>query len=148
MHKKELIVCGTIFLIFLSSCAVSYTYRQAQEGGYVVQRGQELFPEFTINEARQYPKDLVLAKERFKRRRGFVENWYKEYEPDALTNSGIAMLKAFLYLPTAPFVAIATIFFPSREPTEQELDESRRRHSEAKREIEDYIVQDCKKENN
>lgn len=146
MNKKQLIGVGVGVFVFLSGCTYYYKYHRSLEGGYVIQKGADLYPEFTIDESRQYPQDLKVAKERFRRRKKFVENWYKKYEPGELMNPNLAMIKEFFLIPLLPIRAIAAALKPPSKDSEQELEESRRRYSEARRELENYIAQDCKRE--
>ncbi len=71
---------GILFLIavFLSGCA-TYKYHHGKEPynkGYVVSREDYAIVEYTLGQDNTVPK-LDLAKERFKRRRDTVENYYK-----------------------------------------------------------------------
>ena len=145
MNNKQLIVAGMIGLIFMSGCVYCYNYQQLPDGGYAIRKGAERFSEFTVDDKRQYPKELKLAKARFKRRAKFVENWYKKYEPDTLANPIIAFAKEFSLILILPLRAILTPILSPPE-TEQELAAARKKYSEARKELQDYIVQDCQKE--
>ncbi|MCU0651747.1 MAG: hypothetical protein MUC39_02265 [Candidatus Omnitrophica bacterium] len=73
------IVLLFLILNFLSGCA-SYKYQKSQSTTgntvYLVARDDKVIPEYTIGPDKTYP-DLKVAQERFKRRRGMVEYYYK-----------------------------------------------------------------------
>jgi len=66
-------------LLFLSGCA-TYRFHNGQppyDKGYVVSRGDNTILEYTIGRDNSVP-ELQIAKERFKRRKGIVEYYYKK----------------------------------------------------------------------
>jgi len=68
-----------IAILFLSGCA-GYRYHHGQppyDGGYVVSRDGYTILEYTLGPEKSVP-DRYLAKERFKRRRRVVEDYYKK----------------------------------------------------------------------
>jgi len=68
-----------VLIVFLSGCA-GYRYHHGQspyEKGYVVSRDGYTILEYTLGAGESVP-DRHLAKERFKRRRKAVENYYKK----------------------------------------------------------------------
>lgn len=64
--------------MFLSGCATYKFQRGAKpyDQGYVILRDDYTIAEYTIGEENSAP-DLVLAKERFKRRKNIIEDYYK-----------------------------------------------------------------------
>ncbi len=68
-------------LLFCSGCA-TYKYEKGAKApynkGYVVTRQNYMIPEYTVGKDNVVPSDLKLARERFKRRRHTVENYYKQ----------------------------------------------------------------------
>lgn len=72
------ILCAS--LTILSGCA-SYKFQRAQQApydkGYTASRDGYLIPEYTIGKENSLPGGVGLAKERFKRRRNTVEDYYK-----------------------------------------------------------------------
>ena len=136
-----------IGLVFISGCLPVYQYSHRADGGYIIKKCSDSFPEFTVDSENQYPQDLALAKKRFKRRGKFVEDWYKKHEPEDITNPYIASLKMFAGLPLKPFkLVLAVLTKEPPEETEEEAEEARRVYSEARRGMEAYIAQDCEKE--
>ncbi len=76
---KKIIALFITASFFLSGCA-AYKFQQAKEPfdkGYVASRDDYVIPEYTIGKNNSVP-DLALAKERFKRRKGLVEHYYKK----------------------------------------------------------------------
>ena len=68
-----------VLLSLLSGCA-TYKFQKGPapyDKGYVVSYDDKLIPEYTLGQNNSVP-DLVLAKERFKRRRATVEYYYKK----------------------------------------------------------------------
>ncbi len=143
MSTKRLIAVGTVALLLLSGCAPYYRYYKRSDGGYVIKKWADSFPEFTIDDTGEYPSDLTLARKRFKRRRKFVVNWHKEHSPEDMVNPAITMFKAFWLIPARPLIALITLINPPSEPTAEELAESRRKRSAARQEIRNYIARDC-----
>ncbi|MDD5195981.1 MAG: PKD domain-containing protein [Candidatus Omnitrophica bacterium] len=75
--KNFIILLGAIF--FLSGCA-TYKFHHGKppyDKGYVVSRDDYTIPEYTLGKDNSVPK-IKLAKERFKRRRNTVEDYYKK----------------------------------------------------------------------
>ncbi len=70
-----------LFLCLLLGGCATYRYGKGQkpyEKGYVVTRQNIAIPEYTLGKDNAVPGDLKLAKERFKRRKGRVEKYYKK----------------------------------------------------------------------
>jgi hypothetical protein len=71
-----------LLVILLTGCA-SYKFKKAQapdgNTGYVVAREEKVIPEYTAGKDNSLP-DLRLAEERFKRRKGMVEYYYKRMD--------------------------------------------------------------------
>lgn len=78
--KKILMVL--LCLALLSGCAPYKVVRDpkqpADKLGYVVTRDGVVVPEYTVGENGVIPDDSYLAKERFKRRKKTVEEYYKQ----------------------------------------------------------------------
>jgi len=75
---KKLSVLLFLFLI-LSGCA-TYKFQKGQspyDKGYVASRDDRVLLEYTVGKDDSVP-DLGLAKERFKKRKGMVEHYYKK----------------------------------------------------------------------
>ncbi len=73
------LLCLIVSALFLSGC-VPYTFQRGEppyDKGYVVARGNLTIVEYTIGENNSVPR-LKLARERFKKRRGTVEDYYKK----------------------------------------------------------------------
>ena len=65
--------------VFLSGC-VSYTFQRGEppyDKGYIVMRGSRTIVEYTIGKDNSVPR-LKLARERFNKRKGAVEYYYKK----------------------------------------------------------------------
>lgn len=93
-------------MFFICGC-VNYKYLYGVKSygdGYVVSRNNTVIAEYTIGIDNKAPQDLDLAKERFQRRRGKVEYYYREmdifYRP----------LSSFLSYPRAIFGAFCGVF--------------------------------------
>lgn len=77
---KRKLLCIMISIMLLSGCA---TYKfgagaAPYNNGYVVSRNGYTIVEYTVDKEGSVPADLKLAKERFKKRRGLVEYYYKK----------------------------------------------------------------------
>ncbi|HLD82484.1 MAG TPA: hypothetical protein VI976_00855 [Candidatus Omnitrophota bacterium] len=76
MRDKALVML--VFIFFLSGCA-TYRYQHGTapfDKGYVVSRDDYTILEYTVGKDSAVP-DRALAKERFKRRKTIVEDYYK-----------------------------------------------------------------------
>lgn len=76
MKKTQVLL---FLLLFLSGCA-TYKFHKGQppyDKGYVVSRGSDTIPEYTIGKNNSVP-ELESARERFKRRRDTVEYYYRK----------------------------------------------------------------------
>lgn len=76
---KKLFSILLSLVLFLSGCATyrfSHYDKAPYEKGYVASRADYTIPEYTIGKENSFP-GLDLAKERFKRRRQIVEDYYK-----------------------------------------------------------------------
>lgn len=78
--KKHIAVLFAALLL-LSGCA-TYKFEHGKtpyDKGYVVARDRDVIPEYTIGKDNSAP-DLSLARERFRRRRKTVEQYYKKMD--------------------------------------------------------------------
>ena len=69
-----------VLAVFLSGCA-TYKFQRSQEPsvkGYLVLRDDYAIPEYTIGKDNTMPNDLESAKDRFRKRKGIVEHYYKK----------------------------------------------------------------------
>lgn len=73
-------ICALILFIFFVSGCASYKYEKMADPyqGYVVKRNDYLIPEYTIDTKSKAPEDLIVAKQRFKRRHNIVDDYYKK----------------------------------------------------------------------
>src|SRR4030042_4048825 len=100
--------------IFLSGCATYkfQTGKKPYDKGYVASRDDYLILEYTLGKDNSVP-DRVLAKERFKQRKGIVEHYYKKmgYIENrfkmAFWDPCILFLKAIGGVIRLPFIAIS-----------------------------------------
>ena len=72
-----------LIILLLPGCA-SYKFQKAQTSkdgapGYLVAREEKVIPEYTVGKDDSLP-DLKLAEQRFKRRKGMVEYYYKRMD--------------------------------------------------------------------
>lgn len=78
--KRPIVILFAV-LLFISGCA-TYKFQQGKapyDKGYVVARDGDVVLEYTIGKDNSAP-DLSLAKERFRRRRKTVEQYYKKMD--------------------------------------------------------------------
>lgn len=75
-----------ILALFNTACATPYKLINQGEGWVITSGSKRLLPEFTIDLKKKYPTDFSLASNRFERRRGAVQAWYKKYHPDYLSH--------------------------------------------------------------
>jgi len=157
--KKVLIL---VFLGFVLSGCATYKFQKpatADSQGYLACYDGKPILEYTVGKEKSLP-DLVLAKERFKRRRGTVEHYYKQMH---LIES---RLKEFFWDPPAmlvdllggvlrwPFVAVADYKYnrnPKYKESVDRLDEQKdelekSRVNSLKEKLAAYIAEDLKKE--
>ena len=101
-------------------------------------------PFFTIGDSGQYPEDLKLARQRFRRRRPEVEKYYKESDPESYHNPFLAVMKVFGVLLIYPFWVIAGSLKDEDHPSKevQGIEEYEKKKSQIKA----YIKEDLKKE--
>lgn len=148
MKKNRSIIAAVIISILFSGCA-PYRFVKIDKGselipGYYVSRRSVFIDELVFDENDKPPQDLSVAKERFKRRRKTVENWYKRYYPFALEESPlISSLKSFFFLPFLPLVWAMVIL---RQPSEKELARQDQKYATAKEKMRQFIEEDCRKE--
>ena len=154
-----------LFLItsFLLGCA-SYKFQrgsQPYDKGYVVLRDGYTIPEYTIGKDNSAPQDLGLAKERFKKRKGIVEEYYKKMGcienrfKMAFWDPGVLFLKMMGGIFRLPFVAVSD-YKAEHNPKykekirriedEQDLNEEMRT-KKLKKELNNYIQKELDKEN-
>ena len=103
--KRATVVCVLIF--FLAGCA-TYKFHRGQspyDKGYVASRDSYTIPEYTLGKDNSVPRELALAKERFRKRRGKVEYYYKKM--GVIENR----FKRTAYDPAAMFVKLVTGIF-------------------------------------
>ena len=83
MEKKVIVACLIISIGF-TGCAPAYKFvkYQSTDYGYRVRKSDVHMPYFTIDTAGVYPKDLKLAKKRFRNRRRIVEKYYRNINPE------------------------------------------------------------------
>lgn len=75
------IIAALLCLTVLSGCApyrINQGIKAPMDKGYVVSRDGVAFPEYTISEDGLPPDNVYLARQRFKRRRKVVEDYYKK----------------------------------------------------------------------
>lgn len=98
---------------FLAGCAM-YKFapgKDPYDKGYVASRDGYAIPEYTVGKENAVPDDLVLAKERFKRRRGMVEYYYKKMGyienrfRENFWDRGVLMVKFMAAPLRLPFIA-------------------------------------------
>lgn len=124
--------------------------------GYVVNRKGVIIPEYTIGKDFQPPEDLELAKERFRRRRGMVEKYYRQM--GVIVDSGFEMFKTMAGVAAAPVVLPFKIVDYKRyredpeyrkevdEAEEKALQEEMERNEKLKEELAQWVAQDLEKE--
>jgi hypothetical protein len=161
VNKVKRISLLLALLIFLSGCA-TYKFQKGPapyDKGYVVSYDDKLIPEYTLGQDNSVP-ELVLAKERFSRRRATVEYYYNKMGQIE------ARLKELFWDPPAmfidflggllrwPVVAIADYRYnrnPKYKEKVDQLDEQREaieksRISNLKEKLKIYIDGDLAKE--
>lgn len=111
--KKRIILF--IMAAFLFSGCATYKFQQGKvpyDKGYVASRDSRVIPEYTIGRDNGVP-ELPLAKERFKRRRGMVEHYYKKmgyienHFKMACWDPCVYFVKLFAGVFRLPFIAVA-----------------------------------------
>ncbi len=145
MNKRQLVVTWLAISIILSGCAPAYRFVNTEKikSGYTVQKGNIYLPYFTIDRSKQYPKELKLAKKRFKRRRRVVEKYYKEINPELFENYFISFAKTIPFYLFYPFAVIIMRF--RGEPRYKETEEwGLGKRKKDKEKIEQYIEEDSK----
>ncbi len=151
-----------ILAVFVLSGCATYKFQKplaSDSQGYLVSYDGKPIPEYTIGEAKSFP-DLELAKERFRRRRGTVEKYYKASEQIE------SRLKSYFWNPPAmvagflwgvlrwPFIAVADYKYhhnPVYQAKVDRMDEEKEalqtaRIDSLKKELEAYIQQDLSRE--
>jgi len=69
-----------LLMVFTAGCA-TYKFQSGKapfDQGYVVARKNYVIPEYTVGQNNSVPKDINIAKQRFKRRKDMVEHYYKK----------------------------------------------------------------------
>ena len=94
-----------ILVLCFSGCATyKFSYgKPPYDKGYMVSRDNRAIAEYTIGKDNSVPADIGLAKQRFKRRKGIVEYYYK-YMGDIQNN-----FTKFVWGPIAQFMGGAII---------------------------------------
>ncbi|MBU1122591.1 MAG: hypothetical protein ABIH71_02900 [Candidatus Omnitrophota bacterium] len=124
MNKKKILTIGIIVLFILSGCSPAYRFVRGNEvnKGYLVKKGRTEMPYFTVDISRQYPQNLKLARERFKRRREFIEKYYRNEYPELFEGpfkSCIKFLSFYVFLP----IAILREYFADSDDYEEVSEE-------------------------
>lgn len=136
--KKILVLVA--LTVFLSGCA-TYKFqlgKKPYDKGYVVSRDDFTIPEYTIGKDNNVP-DLELARQRFKKRKGIVEHYYKKmgYIENrfkmAFLDPCILGLKAIGGLFRLPFVAVSDYKY-EHNPKYREKIKKREQEQDAKEE--------------
>lgn len=150
-----------LFVLFLSGCATyKFSHDKTDTKGYVASRENYTIVEYTVGKENTLPEDLNLAKERFKRRKNTVEDYYKKmgYVDSRFKETFINWPKFFLGMITGvmrlPFAAISDYKYEhnakyrqevkKREAKDYDLEEARIRR--LKEELNKYIQGDLKVE--
>ena len=159
---KKIILLFLITL-FLAGCA-SYKFQrgsQPYDKGYVVSRDDYAIPEYTIGKDNSVPSGLALARERFKKRKNVVEEYYKKmgcienHFKMVFWDPGVFFLKMVGGIFRLPLVAISDYKLEHspkyREKIrkiqdEQDLNEEIRT-KKLKEELNNYIQKELDKEN-
>ncbi|UCD15905.1 MAG: hypothetical protein JSV34_02325 [Candidatus Omnitrophota bacterium] len=126
MSKRQLIVTVVIASVICGGCSPAYRFVKVDKtsGGYMVKKGKVDMPYFTIDESQQYPKDLKLAKRRFKNRRLLVERYYKEEFPELFGGPfmmGVKFLTFYAFIPIAGLLMDYYQDRPCEEIEEQDI---------------------------
>jgi len=137
-----------LVLSFLLSGCATYKFQKGPapyDKGYVASYDGKLIPEYTLGQANSVP-DLILAKERFNRRRATVESYYKKmgqiearfkelfWDPPAMVVDFIGGIFRW------PFVAVADYKYNRNPQYKEKVD----RLDEQKDELEKARVNDLK----
>lgn len=150
-----------LLVLFLSGCATyKFSHDKMDPKGFVASREDYTIIEYTVGKENTLPEDLNLAKERFKRRKGTVEDYYKKmgYVESRFKETFIDWPKFFLGMITGvfrlPFAAVSDYKYEhnakyreevkKKEARDYELEEARIRR--LKEELNKYVQQDLKVE--
>jgi len=155
VKKQLLCVCA---LLLLSGCA-TYKLQQGKTEGFVVARDGKVLTEYTVGKDNLLP-DKELAWERFKRRKGTVEHYYKKIgEVDNRFKQGfidppLMMLHFVTGIFRLPFIALADHKYEhnpeyrkavqERQLKDDAREEARKRSLMSK--LQAYVEQDLLKE--
>ncbi|MFZ2604014.1 MAG: PKD domain-containing protein [Candidatus Omnitrophota bacterium] len=150
-----------LLVLFLSGCATyKFSHDKMDPKGFVASRADYPIIEYTVGKENILPEDLNLAKERFKRRKNKVEDYYKKmgYVDSRFKETFINWPKFFLGMITGvfrlPFAAVSDYKYEhnakyreevkKREARDYELEEARIRG--LKVELNKYVQKDLKVE--
>src|SRR3989338_3300620 len=159
MRKTAFLV---LFLVFLSGCA-TYKFQKGQspyDKGYVASREGYTIVEYTIGNENTVAQTVALAKERFKRRRRVVEDYYKKMGnienrlKEAVVDYPVMLFKLALGVFKMPGIAIKDYRSEHNPKYKEKIDriedekEARKqeRINKLKTALNEYIRKDLKKE--
>lgn len=151
-----------IVLMFLSGCA-TYKFQKGRspyDKGYVVSRDGRAIVEYTLGKDDTVPDGLNFAKQRFKRRKGVVEHYYKKmgYVENRFKESFWDPVVLFIkFVPSVfrlPFVAMSDYKYEHDPEYREKLKKlveaqeiaERERISKLKADLNKYIQDDLAKE--
>lgn len=151
-------ICLLLCVLVFNGCTAPLKMTASEEGYAVSKRGI-IIPEFTKDCEGGYPGDKNLAKERYRRRKKYVDKWYKENNHYYAINEFVETMKILIVIPSLPFLLVADVYNLMRghELTEEERErivernkernrERSRSHAEAGKRLKEYIQKDCLEE--
>lgn len=129
-------------ILFLSGCA-TYSFRKGEspyDQGYVAARYDRVIPEYTLGKDNSVPSEEELARERFKRRRKTVENYYKKMGyienrfKQNFIDPPIFILKTIFGIFRMPFIAVSDYRYNHNPKYKEEVDKREDAEYKAERE--------------
>lgn len=149
-------------LVFLSGCA-AYKFQKGQppyDKGYVASREGYTIVEYTIGNDNTVPQKVALAKERFKRRRRVVEDYYKKMGnienrlKEAVVDYPVMLFKLALGVFKMPGIAVKDYRYERNPKYKERIDRledkkearEQERIDRLKAALNEYIRKDLEKE--
>jgi len=149
-------------ILNLTGCA-TYKFHHGKaplDKGYVVSRDDYAIPEYTLGENNTAP-GIKLAKERFKRRRNVVEDYYKQmgliqnHFKMAVIDPAVMFLKLVGGVFRLPFIAVSDYRYEHNPKYKERIDKMERdkeaqeeaRVNKLKQDLHKYVMHDLSAEN-
>jgi len=150
-----------LIALFLSGCA-TYKFHHGKapyDKGYVVSRDDYAIPEYTLGKDNKVPP-LKVAKERFKRRRRVVEDYYKKmgfienHFKTAVYEPPVTLLKMVGGIVRLPYIALSDYRYEHNPKYKERVkqndakqdDREAKRIASLKEKLNEYLVKDLAKE--